>query len=74
MYQTGDIVCTCDVEGGTYYAQLRGFLQDDYCEKAAVITWLIPTRKNLNHFDPLLFVPGILKFLIYGFVFGRDLV
>ena len=58
MYQIGDVVCTCDVEGGTYYAQLRGFLQDDYCEKSVVVTWLIPKVPNPSHFDPMLFVPG----------------
>ena len=26
-----------------YYAQIRGFLQDQYCEKSAVLTWLLPT-------------------------------
>ena len=34
------------VEGGTFYAQLRGFLTDQYCEKSAVITWLLPTTNS----------------------------
>jgi len=59
LYRVGDIVCTSDIEGGTYYAQLRGFLQDEYCEKSAVITWLIPTKRNVTKFDPMLFVPGL---------------
>lgn len=59
LYEVGDIVCTSDIHGGTYFAQLRGFLQDDFCEKSAVITWLIPTVANLHHFDPMLFVPGL---------------
>lgn len=59
LYQVGDIVCTSDVEGGIYYAQLRGFLQDDFCERAAVVTWLIPTQRHITKFDPMLFVPGL---------------
>ena len=42
LYQVGDIVSIEDVEGDLYYAQLRGFLQDQYARKTAVITWLIP--------------------------------
>ena len=26
-----------------YYAQIRGFIQDQFCEKSAVLTWLLPT-------------------------------
>ena len=40
----GDIVSVEDVDDGSvYYAQLRGFLTDQYCEKSGVITWLLPT-------------------------------
>ena len=35
-----------DVDGGIYYAQLRGFLTDQYCEKSGVITWLLPTEHS----------------------------
>jgi len=59
LYQVGDIVCTCDVEGGTFYAQIRGFLQNEYCEKSVVVTWLIPKVANPSKFDPLLFVPAL---------------
>lgn len=59
LYQVGDIVCTCDVEGGTFYAQIRGFLQNEYCEKSVVVTWLIPKVANPRQFDPLLFVPAL---------------
>lgn len=49
-----------------YYAQIRGFIQDQYCEKSAVLTWLLPT---LHHsfegasrlhpgFHPQAFVAG----------------
>lgn len=59
LYQIGDIVCTSDIEGGTFYAQIRGFFQDDYCEKSVVVTWLIPKIPNPTHFDPMLFVPAL---------------
>ena len=40
----GDIVSVEDIDDGSvYYAQLRGFLTDQYCEKSGVITWLLPT-------------------------------
>ena len=42
----GDIVSVVDVEGGVYYAQLKGFLTDQYCEKSGVITWLLPTTES----------------------------
>lgn len=58
LLQVGDIVCTSDLEGDTYYAQLRGFLQDEFCTKSCVITWLIPTVKGLKHFEPNFYVPG----------------
>ncbi|CAG2104020.1 unnamed protein product [Medioppia subpectinata] len=45
-YQIGDIVSVEDVNGGTYFAQIRGFLQDQYCEKSAVITWLLPSEDS----------------------------
>lgn len=35
-----------DVEGGIYYAQIRGLLTDQYCEKSAAITWLLPTTSR----------------------------
>lgn len=47
-----------DIEGDLYYAQLRGFLQDQYAQKTAVITWLIPMVPKPSHFDPALFLPG----------------
>jgi len=48
-----------DVEGGTYYAQIRGFLQDQYCEKSAAITWLLPTQASpKDHFNPSTYILG----------------
>ena len=58
LYQAGDVVSIEDIEGDLYYAQLRGFLQDQYAQKTAVITWLIPVVPKPSHFDPALFLPG----------------
>lgn len=44
-FHTGDIVSVRDVEGGLYYAQIRGLMIDQYAEKSAALTWLIPTTK-----------------------------
>ncbi|XP_037777984.1 GATA zinc finger domain-containing protein 1-like [Penaeus monodon] len=60
-YQVGDIVSVIDVDGGTYYAQIRGLLQDQYCEKSAVLTWLIPTKNSPppeESFDPSTYIIG----------------
>ncbi|CAN7981033.1 unnamed protein product [Ixodes pacificus] len=58
-YQVGDIVSMLDEEDDTYYAQIRGLLQDQYCEKSAVITWLIPTTASpKDHFDPSTYLLG----------------
>lgn len=58
-YQVGDIVSLVDHDGGVYYAQLRGFLSDQYNEKSAVITWLLPTvRSAPNRFDPNSYILG----------------
>ncbi|KAK0163514.1 hypothetical protein PV327_007189 [Microctonus hyperodae] len=45
-FQIGDVVSMQDVEGGIYYAQIRGLLTDQYCEKSAAITWLLPTTSS----------------------------
>ena len=58
----GDIVSVTDSEsGGIFYAQFRGFLTDQYCEKSAVITWLLPTEKSPRPelgFDPATYIIG----------------
>ncbi|XP_050669412.1 GATA zinc finger domain-containing protein 1 [Leptidea sinapis] len=59
--QVGDIVSLIDINGGTYYAQIRGFLTDQYCEKSAVITWLLPTKASPppeKGFDPATYIIG----------------
>ncbi|KYN36290.1 GATA zinc finger domain-containing protein 1 [Trachymyrmex septentrionalis] len=45
-FQVGDVVSLQDVDGGIYYAQIRGLLTDQYCEKSAAITWLLPTTAS----------------------------
>jgi len=43
FFTVGDIVSVTDVSGDLYYAQLRGFLTDEFGEKSAAMSWLIPT-------------------------------
>ncbi|XP_025830225.1 GATA zinc finger domain-containing protein 1-like, partial [Agrilus planipennis] len=60
-FQVGDIVSMIDEEFNLYYAQLRGFLVDQYCEKSAVVTWLLPTKESPppeEGFDPATYVIG----------------
>uniref|UniRef100_A0A3B4U8P2 GATA zinc finger domain-containing protein 1 n=2 Tax=Seriola TaxID=8160 RepID=A0A3B4U8P2_SERDU len=59
-YQTGDVIKVTDEEDGkSYYAQIRGFVQDQYCEKSAALTWLIPTQASpKDHFDPGTYIVG----------------
>lgn len=61
-FTKGDIVSVEDIDDGSvYYAQLRGFLTDQYCEKSGVITWLLPTVNSPpaeESFDPSTYVIG----------------
>ncbi|KAF5303753.1 hypothetical protein FQA39_LY09826 [Lamprigera yunnana] len=60
-FQVGDVVSMIDNDGGTYYAQLRGFLTDQYCEKSACVTWLLPTKHSPppeEKFDPATYIIG----------------
>lgn len=58
-YQVGDVVSLVDDDENIYYAQIRGFLQDQYYEKSAVITWLLPTKQSdRNRFDPSTYILG----------------
>lgn len=61
FYQKGDIVVMCDQEDGlTYFAQIRGFLQDQFCEKSASVNWLVPTRPtSRDSFDPSAYKIGL---------------
>ncbi len=78
--QVGDIVALFDAEddeeeGGQsrpYFAQIRAFLTDQYGEKSAVLTWLIPIDSNYakkiqtpKDFDPDMFLLGALKKFYY---------
>ncbi|XP_013405736.1 GATA zinc finger domain-containing protein 1 [Lingula anatina] len=58
-WQVGDIVSLMDHGGGIYFAQIRGFLQDQFAQKSAVITWLLPTTESKkDEFDPATFILG----------------
>lgn len=59
-YQIGDVVSVVDEQDGkAYYAQIRGFVQDQYCEKSAALTWLIPTLASpRDQFDPASYIIG----------------
>uniref|UniRef100_A0A8C5DKT7 GATA zinc finger domain-containing protein 1 n=1 Tax=Gouania willdenowi TaxID=441366 RepID=A0A8C5DKT7_GOUWI len=59
-YQTGDVIKVIDDEDGKpYYAQIRGFVQDQYCEKSATLTWLLPTQASpKDQFDPGTYIVG----------------
>lgn len=59
-YQIGDVIRVIDEDDGKpYYAQIRGFVQDQYCEKSAALTWLIPTQASpSDHFDPGTYIIG----------------
>ena len=49
------------LEGDIYYAQIRGLLQDQYCEKSAVLTWLLPSKDSPppeEGFDPATYTIG----------------
>lgn len=59
--QAGDVVSITDVEGGTYYAQIRSFVTEQNTEKSAMITWLFPTRDSPHPylgFDPATYMIG----------------
>ena len=59
-YQVGDIVGLTDMEDDKmYYAQIRGFLQDQYTDLYACITWLLPsTSSPETGFDAATFYRG----------------
>ncbi|GFU30986.1 GATA zinc finger domain-containing protein 1 [Nephila pilipes] len=58
-FTVGDVVSLVDDKQRVYYAQIRGLLQDQYCEKSAVITWLLPTQSSpKGRFDPATYILG----------------
>ena len=71
-YQIGDVVSLVDHDSSVYYAQLRGFMQDQYNEKSAVITWLLPTQGSPRHrFDPATYILGRCMLTGYECILGR---
>ncbi|KAG5900119.1 hypothetical protein JTB14_012792 [Gonioctena quinquepunctata] len=59
--QVGDIVAMLDEEGDTYYAQIKALMSDQYCNKSAVVTWLLPTQESPppnEEFDPATYIIG----------------
>lgn len=61
FYQKGDIVALCDQDDGQlYFAQITGFLQDQYCEKSASVNWLVPHKPTSREFfDPSAYKIGL---------------
>lgn len=60
-YQIGDIVSVM-CKGKKYYAQIRSLIIDTFCEKSAVLTWLIPTTSSPDpseEFDPSTYLVGL---------------
>ncbi|CAL8091183.1 unnamed protein product [Calicophoron daubneyi] len=60
-YRVGDIVSVMDVEGGTYYAQIRGLAVDYKGDSCCVLTWLIPTcdHDESENFRPEDYILGM---------------
>ncbi|XP_031631303.1 GATA zinc finger domain-containing protein 1 [Contarinia nasturtii] len=59
--QIGDIVSLCNSNYDVFYAQIRGLLVDNFCEKSAVISWLLPTQSSPppnEEFDPSTYIIG----------------
>uniref|UniRef100_A0A8D8LQT4 GATA zinc finger domain-containing protein 1 n=1 Tax=Cacopsylla melanoneura TaxID=428564 RepID=A0A8D8LQT4_9HEMI len=60
-YQVGDIASLVDDDYNVYYCMIRALLMDKFCEKSAVITWLLCTRSSLppnQGFDPWTYLIG----------------
>ncbi|XP_065339328.1 GATA zinc finger domain-containing protein 1-like [Cloeon dipterum] len=58
----GDIVSVRGHDGAIYYAQIRGLLEDQYCDKSAALTWLLPTKNSPppeRGFDPDTYILGM---------------
>ena len=47
-----------------FYAQIQALLQDQYCEKSAVITWLLPTTaSDPDNYEPATNILGVMALL-----------
>jgi len=67
----GDIVSVRGHDGGIYYAQIRGLLEDQFCEKSAALTWLLPTEKSPppeKGFDPDTYIIGKIINYVYFYI------
>ncbi|KAL1513764.1 hypothetical protein ABEB36_003132 [Hypothenemus hampei] len=59
--QIGDIVSVRDESDDYYYAQIIGLMTDQYCNKSAVLQWLLPTSESPppnEEFDPATYIIG----------------
>jgi len=59
--QVGDIVAVKDESDDCYYAQIIGLMTDQYCNKSAVLQWLLPTAESPppnEEFDPATYIIG----------------
>lgn len=62
QYRIGDIVSVRGTDLCVYYAQIKGLMIDEYCEKSVSITWLLPTQTKSaftrEGFDPMTYIIG----------------
>lgn len=63
LYRKGDIVSLQNedtTDTMLYFAQIRGFLIDQYAQKSASVTWLLPTSDATDDgtFDPACYILG----------------
>lgn len=59
--QIGDIVSMWNSNYDKFYAQIRGLMIDNFCEKSAFLTWLLPTKNSPppgERFDASTYVVG----------------
>ena len=54
-FQTGDVVSVTDaIDGQQYFAQIRSILQDEYLERGALLSWLVPVSDQFQSDDSFL--------------------
>nr|CAH8819157.1 unnamed protein product [Trichobilharzia regenti] len=59
-YLIGDVVSLLDIDGGVYYAQIRGLATDSYGDNFCFLTWLIPVLgAKEGEFRPSDYIIGI---------------
>ncbi|KAL3316192.1 GATA zinc finger domain-containing protein 1 [Cichlidogyrus casuarinus] len=55
LIQIGDIVSLVDYDGGTFFAQIRGLMQDNIGDTCCVLSWLAPKPEYIedcSKFEP----------------------